>query len=574
MKKAAILISLTFIGTLSVFAIKNSFAIDTSKLSLVQSSKSNSIMDNIDSTYELTYKISTNMDEIEKEIEELTKKTTYLLLGEPNNINESSENYYRRHQEYLQLRYNPEVPKDPNTFNGLDEKSEEYKDDLVSGISIPGMFNKLNELHIVYKTFGNIRIAKTDKGIISSITLPNISIREENKENPMEYTITKTNLILYYYFKELNNEYKLYYLMGETTDELSDYFTEIEDSENSTIMQIADIYDSDLKDVYNYDKLESLKESDINNIYISNKNSILVLNAYYNNYLVNSGNGFFINKGIVVTTWDFFETSLINAQYISIKDNEGNFYEMDGIVTLNPETDIVVIKLKDRNGDKISLGDSNKLKTEDPVISISSKTGVGLTIQKGIVITNDGYIASAVPLTSSDTGSPLFDQYGNVIGMNTSKQINTSVSLAINSDALKEIQDMFNNIDFSSIKTISFDELKEEFYYVKVNDEKVSNNVPKSKWKEFLKIGNLEDTIKLKLLKANYKDGIISVRYQNNIANYINSMQFASQYKENLLKNGFEEILDTSNKAIYRNKKYQIIIMDEFDYLIIVMVKL
>jgi len=73
----------------------------------------------------------------------------------------------------------------------------------------------------------------------------------------------------------------------------------------------------------------------------------------------------------------------------------------------------------------------NKIKVEDPAIVISSKTSVGLTLQKGIVVANDGYIQSAIPLVTTDEGSPLFDQNGNVIGMNTAKQVNSSISLAI-----------------------------------------------------------------------------------------------------------------------------------------------
>ena len=74
-------------------------------------------------------------------------------------------------------------------------------------------------------------------------------------------------------------------------------------------------------------------------------------------------------------------------------------------------------------------------------------------------------------------------------------------------------------------------------------------------------------------MKASYKNGIVSLRYKNGIANYISSMQLAADFKEQLVKDGYEEILNTTSKSIYNNKDYQVIIMDEFDYLIIVMVK-
>lgn len=574
MKKIILSIYLISISIVSVYAISTKFTIDSTKISFSTNSKNGTIVSNFNQNYRLSYSISSDNADLEKEIEELTKKTTYLLLGDFNNTDESSEDYYKRHQEYLELRYNPKIPKDKSTATGLDENSQEYKDDLVSGLNVPSMFLLLDELNIIYSSFGNIRVSETDDFIISTISLPNVTMREQSSENPMEYVNVRTNLIIYYYFKELDGQYKLYYLMGETTDELSDYFTEVESLEDKSTMQLAPSYDSKLKDIYNYSKLENVTTEQINNIYNSNSKNVLVFNSYYNNYLVTTANGFFINDGLVVTTWNFLEKSLSEAQFIAVKDSDGNSYEIEGIVTANPKTDVVVIKLKDKVSQKVTLGNSNELKLEDPVLSISSKTGIGLTVQSGIVISNNGYIGSAIPLTSNDEGSPLININGQVVGMNTAKQVNTSISLAINSDVLKEIQDKFKNTNFEDIEVISFNKLKEEYYYIDYNEEIVKNDIPSSKWKTYSKIGNIEENISLKLVKASYKDGIVSLRYHNGISDYIENMQLATSFKEQLIEDGYEEKLSSSKKCIYENKNYKVIIMSEFDYLIVVMVEL
>ena len=77
-----------------------------------------------------------------------------------------------------------------------------------------------------------------------------------------------------------------------------------------------------------------------------------------------------------------------------------------------------------------------------------------------------------------------------------------------------------------------------------------------------------------KLVKASYKDNIVSLRYKNSISNYISSMQLAVSFKEQLINDGYKEILKSSSKCIYENGKYQIVIMEEFDYLIVMMVVL
>ena len=45
-----------------------------------------------------------------------------------NEDEETPEEYYNRHKEYLKLRYAPNIPKDKKTSSGLDENSKEYKD--------------------------------------------------------------------------------------------------------------------------------------------------------------------------------------------------------------------------------------------------------------------------------------------------------------------------------------------------------------------------------------------------------------------------------------------------------------
>lgn len=571
-KKIVFSILLLSISSITVYALSNNFNFDTSKLSFATNSKKGSVVSNFNKNYNLTYSISNDNAELEEEIKTLTKRTTYLLFGDFNNTSESSEDYYKRKKDFYDLRYDPEIPKDDNNLLGLDTNSQEYKDDVVSGMAIPQIFNQVSELEMIYSSYGDIRITINDNLVISSITLPNVKLKEQSKEDPMKYDYVETNFVMHYYYKKLNDKWKLYYLYGEDTDDIGEYFNEIETTESKT-MAIAPSYQSQLSTIYSFDKLEKMTQEELNTIYNSNINNVVYLNSYYNNSLVTSANGFFINNGLIVTTWNFLEKSLINAQYITVKGNNTT-YEIEGIVTANPETDVAVIKVKNNDNSYVKLGNYKSLQVEDPAIIISSKSGVGTIVQTGIVISNEDYIQTSIPLSDTDEGSPLFNQKGEVIGINTLKSTNTSISIAINTDVLKEIQNKFSSIDYSKIETISFKDLKEKYYYVKYNDEKIKNSIPKSKWKTYSKIGDIKNTIKLELVKASYKDGIVSLRYKNGISQYISGMQLATDFKDQLLKDGYEQVTSNTSKSIYKNSKYQVIIMDEFDYLIVVMVKL
>ena len=559
------------ISSMKLYAASDSFNMDLSNLSITTNSKKQSVVSNFNASYKLNSSVTVSNSTLDEQIKRLTKKTTYLLFGDANNKNETAEHFYRRRKDFYNLRYNPEVPKDPNSPLGLDTNSEEFADDVISGMAIPSIFNQANDLGLVYNSFGDIRIIYTDKFAISQVVLPNVKVKEESKSDPLKYEYKKTNYVMHYYYKKLNDEWKLYYLYGDSQDDITEYMKEMEEKEKKDAMSVAPYYESELGKVHNFDKLKNLSQNQINDIYNKNSNNVVYLTSYYNNMIVKVANGFFINDNLIVTTWNFLEKSLIEAQGIDIKGVSKNF-AIEGIVTANPECDVAVIKVKDKNSSFVNISDNNNVKKEDPVISISSKSGVGLTTQTGIILENDKYVQTSIPLLNSDEGSPLFNENGEVIGINTSKSTSSSISIAINKDVLKEIQDKFSNIK-DQIQTISFNELKEKYYYVKINSEEITKNVPSNIWDKYSKIGNIENTINLELVKSSYKDSILSLRFKNNIPNYITSIKLANNFIEELVNQGFKEEYKTTSKVVYRNNKYRVIIMDEFDYLIVVMVK-
>ena len=556
MKKILITIITIVLCTVTVLAAAKNFTITSTNLSF-NNSKQEAITKEFNKKYDLSYKISSKDEALKKEITSLTKKVTYLLLGEMNEDEETPEEYYNRHKEYLKLRYAPKIPKDENTFTGYDEKSQEYKDDLVSGAVVPSLFLTINELKIKYNTFGDIRVVETDGGMLAVSSIPNIKLKVASTENPKEYELQETNLTLFYYFKKNGTDYQLYYLSGETYTDESDEIT------SSSNLNLA----------YDYSKLNSLTQADIDNVTNIAKENVMYLTSNYNNYVVGHANAIVINKGLLVTTWSFIEEALTNAQYITIIDSNNNTHQLDGIVTANINSDIAVLKLKEQTQNNIKITDSDKLLSNDPSILVAYQPGK-LTTRKGIVTANDGYIQTSIPITLEEVGSPILDKDGNLIGMTTKEIINSQTSVSIPSNALKEVQDLFNSIEFTKIKTVSFDKLKESYYYVKYAEEIEKTNIPENIWNRYKKIGNIDKTVNIDLVKSSYKNKVLSLRYKNNAKEYIPTMQLVSSFTNKLKEQGYKKISESNTKVIYKNNKYQVTIMEEFDYLIIVMVKL
>ncbi len=558
-----LLLILAILGTTSFAAINGIVINDETFLKF---NKEKTLLSNFDKSYDVENNLENEDSEIKDKITELTKRTTYLLLGEANSENESSEDYYKRHKDYLELRYNPDIPKNANSE--LDKDSQEYKDDIVSGISVPGMFLKLNELDIKYNSYGRVKVAVVDdKEVISSITLKNIKMKKQSNQDPMKYDIVKTDLKMYYFFKKLNEEYKLFYLYGETNDDLESNINE----EKRTSTTNED-YDSKLENVYDFSKAKAITDETLKNIYNENKSKVVFLNSLYNSEIITSANGFFINEGLIITTYNFVEKSLVGAQDIIISDTQGIAYELDGIVTMNADNDTAILKVKNKNLNFIQIQDSEKRKKEDAIISLNSKDGAKLTTSRGIIIAPNKSMETSVIATEETQGSPLFDIDGKLVGMINSKTLDMSVSSAADLDIVKAYYEKFLDKKVEEIKSVSFKELKEN-YYIKYNEEKDINKLQTSKLSEFKGAENIDNLIKLKLVKSFYKDGIVSLRYKNEIYKYIDTMYFAGKFKEELKNNGYEEKNISKTKAIYERNKNKIIIMTEFNYLIIIMVK-
>lgn len=567
MKKIFVTIICFTICIFTVSAINNEFRLDVNKI-LKDSSRTTAIADKMNTSYKIDYKV--NKEENNEEYINLTKKTTFLLLGDGNISDETAYNYIQRKTEYGSLRYDPEIPKDENSFSGYDEDSKEYSDSLVAGITVPGMFNMLNSMNIYYDYLGDVKIIKQEDGFLSRIVLEGVKIDFSDPENPRKFKTEDTNLIIYYIFKEYKGEYKLYYLMAETNDTLDEYLEQVSKNENNNILSSKIPNISDISKLYDYSKLSSLTNKDLTNIYNTNINKTMLLSTYYDKSIITSATGFMLTNDILVTSWNYLKESLINGQFILIKDKNGNVYELEGVLTFDEVSEIALLKIKGYKGEGVTLGDSN-LNKEDAVIALTTSTGMGITSQTGIVVNTSDYIQSLIPIKDTGIGSPLINAKGEVVGMNNSKALNSVISYATKVDCLKKIKEEL--MKTPNVKVTSFDKLKEEYYYQRSNTEKQKNNIPSKVWNEYKKIGNIEDNIFLPLIKASYKENVLSLRYKNEINNFMNSNNFSSLFEKALKEEKYNLIFDSNTKRIYENNKYKVVIMNEFDYLIVVMVK-
>jgi len=137
------------------------------------------------------------------------------------------------------------------------------------------------------------------------------------------------------------------------------------------------------------------------------------------------GSGFIIDaKGIVVTNNHVIQ----GAEDIMVTVNGEKEYEAK-IIGADPLSDLAVLEIQSK--DKfvpVIFGDSDKSRIGDWVIAIGNPYGFGGTVTAGIISARnrsiglsryEDYIQTDASINQGNSGGPLFDMNGDVIGINT-----------------------------------------------------------------------------------------------------------------------------------------------------------
>ena len=171
------------------------------------------------------------------------------------------------------------------------------------------------------------------------------------------------------------------------------------------------------------------------------------------------GSGFIIDeKGIVVTNNHVID----GAEDIVVQVNGEKKFNAK-VIGADPLSDIAVLQLDTK--DKfipVEFGDSDKARIGDWVIAIGNPFGLGGTVTSGIISARnrsiglsryEDYIQTDASINSGNSGGPLFDMNGDVIGINTAilgRSGNVGIGFSIPSNSAKIVIDQL--IEFGETK--------------------------------------------------------------------------------------------------------------------------
>jgi len=138
------------------------------------------------------------------------------------------------------------------------------------------------------------------------------------------------------------------------------------------------------------------------------------------------GSGFVIDgtEGIIITNNHVIE----GADEITANFNDGTALRAE-IIGTDEKTDLAVLKVEPETPLKaVDFGNSDTIRVGDWVMAIGNPFGLGGTVTVGIVSARnrdinsgpyDNFIQTDASINRGNSGGPLFDMQGNVIGINT-----------------------------------------------------------------------------------------------------------------------------------------------------------
>jgi len=161
-----------------------------------------------------------------------------------------------------------------------------------------------------------------------------------------------------------------------------------------------------------------------------------------------AGTGFIVSKdGQIVTNAHVVD----GADVVTVKMDDGHSYEAK-VLGVDKATDVAVVKIDADNLPVVTFGNSARLSVGEPVIAMGNPFGLGNTVTTGIVSALgrdinsgpfDNFIQTDAAINKGNSGGPLFNAQGEVVGINTAILSPTGgsvgIGFAVPSDLAKSV---------------------------------------------------------------------------------------------------------------------------------------
>ncbi|MEY5024585.1 MAG: hypothetical protein RLZZ244_113, partial [Verrucomicrobiota bacterium] len=170
------------------------------------------------------------------------------------------------------------------------------------------------------------------------------------------------------------------------------------------------------------------------------------------------GSGFVIRSdGLIATN----RHVIGEARRMRVETSDGRVHEVTEVLANDARLDLAILRVATRNLPALPLGDSSATVQGAPIVAMGNPQGLAYSVVEGVVSEPDRdvegtpMIQVAVPIERGNSGGPLLDRQGRVLGVLTLKAAYTpNLGFAMPVNALKELLEKPNPIPMDRWLTI------------------------------------------------------------------------------------------------------------------------
>lgn len=170
-----------------------------------------------------------------------------------------------------------------------------------------------------------------------------------------------------------------------------------------------------------------------------------------------------LGTGIVVDSSGLIATNLHvigEARPIQVRLHDGRSLDVVAIQAVERSQDLAILKVNDATLKALPLGDSDQLHDGQPIIAIGNPLGLERSVVTGVLsgrreIDNRSMLQLAIPIERGNSGGPVLDDEGRVIGVITLKSLQSqNLGFAAPINALRPLLEKPNPVPMSRWLTI------------------------------------------------------------------------------------------------------------------------
>lgn len=170
--------------------------------------------------------------------------------------------------------------------------------------------------------------------------------------------------------------------------------------------------------------------------------TVLLVMEDANGQPLSLGSGFLVRDGEITSNLHVVEGA---ARGYAKLVGQTTKYDIEGITAVDPERDLVVLKISAAHAQALSLGNSDGVEVGEPVYAVGNPQGLEGTFSQGIVsgirqVGSDKLLQITAPISPGSSGGPVLDGKGQVVGVSVATfKGGQNLNFAIPSNYLKTL---------------------------------------------------------------------------------------------------------------------------------------